>query len=168
MNSRNHVQPTLSHPSRRTFVKGLAISGAAASLGVAPRMVWAHAQERQDAEVLSGTELNLRIGETEVNFTGRSRTALTINGSLPGPLLRWKEGDTITLNVANALDHDTSIHWHGILLPADMDGVPGLSFSGIHPGQAIHGAVFQLSQLRELRVHGKPLRKAHAPLADHE
>ena len=86
--------------------------------------------------MLSGTEFNLRIGETEVNLTGRSRTALTINDSLPGPLLRWKEGDAITLNVANALDDATSIHWHGILLPANMDGVPGLSFSGIHPGQA--------------------------------
>ena len=126
----------MSFPSRRTFVKGLAMSGAAAGIGVAPRMAWAHAQERQDPAVLSGTEFNLRIGETEVNLTGRSRTALTINDSLPGPLLRWKEGDTITLNVANALDDATSIHWHGIVLPANMDGVPGLSFSGIHPGQA--------------------------------
>ena len=126
----------MNFPSRRTFVKGLAISGAAASIGVAPRMAWARPQQRQDPAVLSGTEFNLRIGETEVNLTGRSRTALTINHSLPGPLLRWKEGDTITLNVANALDDDTSIHWHGILLPANMDGVPGLSFSGIHPGQA--------------------------------
>src|SRR5688572_18526846 len=136
MNSRNGVQSTLNRPSRRTFVKGLTITGAAASLGVVPRLAGAHAQERRDPAVLSGTEFNLRIGETEVNVTGRPRTALTINRSLPGPLLRWREGDTITLNVANDLDDDTSIHWHGILLPANMDGVPGLSFSGIHPGQA--------------------------------
>ncbi len=96
--------------------------------------------QRQDSSVLSGTEFNLRIGEIEANVTGRSRTALTINDSLPGPLLRWKEGDTVTLNVANALDEDTSIHWHGILLPANMDGVPGLSFSGIHPARRIDTA----------------------------
>ena len=136
MKSRSHVPSTLNRPSRRTFVKGLAISGAAASIGVTPRIAWAQPQERLESPVLSGTTFNLRIGETDVNLTGRARTALTINGSLPGPLLRWKEGDTITLNVANALDDDTSIHWHGILLPANMDGVPGLSFSGIHPGQA--------------------------------
>ena len=123
-------------PSRRTFVKGLAVGGAAASMGLLRQPVWAQTRQRQEAAVLSGTEFNLRIGETEANLTGRSRTALTINDSLPGPLLRWKEGDTVTLNVTNALDEDTSIHWHGILLPANMDGVPGLSFSGIHPGQA--------------------------------
>ena len=136
MRSQSHTQSVLNRPSRRTFVQGLAIGGAAASLGVVPRMAGAHTQERQDPAVLSGTEFNLRIGETEVNVTGKTRTALTINGSMPGPLLRWREGDTVRLRVANALDEDTSIHWHGIILPANMDGVPGLSFSGIHPGTA--------------------------------
>ena len=129
-----------SHPtpssSRRTFVKGLAIGGAAASVGLLRQPAWAQSRQRQESAVLSGTEFDLRIGETEVNLTGAARTALTLNDSLPGPLLRWREGDTITLNVSNSLDEDTSIHWHGILLPANMDGVPGLSFSGIHPGQA--------------------------------
>jgi CopA family copper-resistance protein len=123
-------------PSRRTFVKGLAIGGAAASVGLLRQPAWAQSRQRQESAVLSGTEFDLLIGETEVNLTGAARTALTINDSLPGPLLRWREGDTITLNVSNSLDEDTSIHWHGILLPANMDGVPGLSFSGIHPGQA--------------------------------
>jgi CopA family copper-resistance protein len=123
-------------PSRRTFVKGLAIGGAAASVGLLRQPVWAQSRQRRESAVLSGTEFDLRIGETEVNLTGSARTALTINDSLPGPLLRWREGDTITLNVSNSLDEDTSIHWHGILLPANMDGVPGLSFSGIHPGEA--------------------------------
>ncbi len=123
-------------PSRRTFVKGLAVGGAAASVGLLRQPAWAQSRQRQESAVLSGTEFDLRIGETEVNLTGAARTALTINDSLPGPLLRWREGDTITLNVSNSLDEDTSIHWHGILLPANMDGVPGLSFSGIHPGQA--------------------------------
>jgi CopA family copper-resistance protein len=125
----------MERPSRRTFVKGLAIGSAAASVGLLRQSAWAQSRQRQASAVLSGTEFKLRIGETDVNLTGRSRTALTINDSLPGPLLRWREGDTITLDVANALDADTSIHWHGIILPANMDGVPGLSFSGIHPGQ---------------------------------
>jgi CopA family copper-resistance protein len=127
---------TLARPSRRTFVRGLAIGGAAASVGLLRQPAWAQSRQRQESAVLSGTEFDLRIGETEVNLTGAARTALTINDSLPGPLLRWREGDTITLNVSNSLDEDTSIHWHGILLPANMDGVPGLSFSGIHPRQA--------------------------------
>ena len=117
-------------------MKGLAIGGAAATVGLLRQPAWAQSRQRQEPTVLSGTKFDLRIGETEVNLTGGRRTALTINDSLPGPLLRWREGDTVTLNVTNALDDDTSIHWHGILLPANMDGVPGLSFSGIHPGQA--------------------------------
>ena len=68
-----------------------------------------------------------------VDFTGRRRTAMAINGSIPGPLLRWREGDTVTLRVRNRLPQDTSIHWHGILLLANMDGVPGFSFAGIAP-----------------------------------
>jgi CopA family copper-resistance protein len=117
-------------------VKGLAIGGVAASVGVVRPTLWAQSRQRQESSVLTGTEFDLAIGETEVNITGARRTALTINDSLPGPLLRWREGDTVTLNVSNGLDEDTSIHWHGILLPANMDGVPGLSFSGIHPGRA--------------------------------
>ncbi|KPB24634.1 Copper oxidase [Pseudomonas syringae pv. syringae] len=83
--------------------------------------------------VLTGNEFDLFIGETPVNITGSPRTAMTINGSLPGPLLRWREGETVTLRVKNRLEQDTSIHWHGIILPANMDGVPGLSFHGIAP-----------------------------------
>ncbi len=121
--------------SRRTFVKGLAVTGAAASMGLLRESAWAQPSARTGQTVLSGREFDLRVGETRVNVTGKTRTALTINGSLPGPLLRWREGDTVVLRVANALDHDeTSIHWHGLVLPANMDGVPGLSFGGIHPG----------------------------------
>ncbi|MFQ6721570.1 copper resistance system multicopper oxidase, partial [Bordetella pertussis] len=86
-------------------------------------------------EVLSGTEFNLEIGRTPANFTGAARMATTVNGSIPAPILRWREGDTVTLRVTNRLDEDTSIHWHGILLPTGMDGVPGLSFPGIRPGE---------------------------------
>jgi CopA family copper-resistance protein len=119
--------------SRRTFVKGLAVSGAALGLG-AVRVSPGYAQAtRKQADVLSGTQFDLKIGETPINITGAHRTAVAVNGSVPAPTLRWKEGDTVTLRVANTLDEDASIHWHGILLPANMDGVPGLSFHGIRP-----------------------------------
>ncbi len=84
--------------------------------------------------MLSGTEFDLEIDTLPVNFTGKPRTATVVNGQVPAPLLRWREGDTITLRVTNRLREPTSIHWHGIILPADMDGVPGLSFEGIAPG----------------------------------
>ena len=126
------------YPTRRTFVKGLAVGGAVAGLGLWRAPVWAQSPTRQPWGELSGTSFDLRIGQTPMNFTGRTRTALTINGSVPGPTLRWREGDTVTIRVTNdfAADGDhTSIHWHGILLPANMDGVPGLSFAGIRPGE---------------------------------
>jgi len=124
--------------SRRTFVKGLVAGGA---LSLSRRSVFAEADAlaqgvRRPQEVLRGTSFDLSIGDTPMNFTGSTKIAQTINGSIPGPLLRWREGDTVTLRVANRLaDEDTSIHWHGIVLPADMDGVPGLSFHGIRPGE---------------------------------
>ncbi|SDQ92499.1 copper resistance system multicopper oxidase [Pseudoxanthomonas sp. CF125] len=127
-------------PSRRRFVQGLAAGGAAAALGLWPKNSWA-LKGAGNNNVLSGTEFDLTIGETPMNFTGRTRPAITVNGSIPAPLLRWREGTTVNLRVSNALPagsihgHETSIHWHGILLPANMDGVPGLSFSGIHRGE---------------------------------
>jgi FtsP/CotA-like multicopper oxidase with cupredoxin domain len=119
--------------SRRTFVKGLAAGGALAGLGAID--LRALAQVRNPQQVLRGTSFDLAIGETPMNFTGSTKIAQVINGSIPGPVLRWHEGDTVTLRVANRLDEDTSIHWHGLVLPADMDGVPGLSFHGIRPGE---------------------------------
>ncbi len=118
--------------SRRTFVKSLAAGGAVAGLGLWQRPVWALTSPGQPT-VLSGTEFDLTIDSMSVDFTGKRRTAMAINGSIPGPLLRWREGDTVTLRVRNRLPQDTSIHWHGILLPANMDGVPGFSFAGIAP-----------------------------------
>ena len=77
---------------------------------------------------------DLRIGPTPVEIGDRRVTTAGINGSVPGPLVRLREGDEVVLNVSNALDETSSIHWHGILLPYDMDGVPGISFAGIAPG----------------------------------
>jgi FtsP/CotA-like multicopper oxidase with cupredoxin domain len=121
--------------SRRTFVKGLVCGGAVAGMGAFDLRALAQGARRPQ-EVLRGASFDLSIGETPMNFTGSTKIAQTINGSIPGPLIRWREGDTVTLRVANRLaDESTSIHWHGVVLPADMDGVPGLSFRGIRPGE---------------------------------
>ena len=121
-----------SKTTRRSFVKGLAATGLLGGLGMWRAPVWAVTSPGQP-HVLTGTDFDLYIGELPVNFTGAKRTAMAINGSVPGPILRWREGDTVTLRVRNRLQQDTSIHWHGIILPANMDGVPGLSFHGIAP-----------------------------------
>ena len=124
------------HPalSRRKFVTGALAGSALYGLGNS----WGYASQAPGVpsrvSVLSGRKFDLDIGYQPVNFTGVQRLATAINGSVPGPILRWKEGDRVTLNVKNQLAHDSSIHWHGIILPTGMDGVPGLSFDGIKPG----------------------------------
>ncbi|MFV2089817.1 MAG: copper resistance system multicopper oxidase, partial [Pseudomonadales bacterium] len=126
---------SLTDPTRRRFIHGLAGGGVLA--GLSPNVAWAReggGTVTGNAPVLSGTEFDLTIAETPVNFTGAPRMATTVNGSIPSPTLRWREGDTVTLRVTNRLRASTSIHWHGILLPYQMDGVPGLSFEGIAPG----------------------------------
>ncbi|SFB18380.1 copper resistance system multicopper oxidase [Pseudomonas sp. NFPP24] len=140
--------------TRRTFVKGLAAGGLLSGLGLWRSPVWALTSPGQPT-VLAGTEFALFIDQMPVNLTGRNRTALTINGSLPGPLLRWREGDTVTVRVKNRLAEPTSIHWHGILLPSSMDGVPGLSFKGIEPGGVF---VYQFT----LKQHGTYWYHSHS------
>ena len=116
---------------RRRFVQGLAAGGALAGLGLLGLPAWAAGSPAE----LSGREFDLVISELPVNFTGQPAIATAINGQVPGPVLRWREGDTVTLRVTNHLKVPTSIHWHGIVLPTEMDGVPGLSFNGIAPGE---------------------------------
>ncbi len=122
--------------ARRRFVHGLAAGGV--MLGLSPFALPARSAEQRTATgaapVLTGTEFNLVVAESPVNFTGAPRMATTINGSIPAPTLRWREGDEITIRVTNKMNVTTSIHWHGIILPFQMDGVPGISFAGIAPG----------------------------------
>ncbi|MEK9673727.1 MAG: copper resistance system multicopper oxidase, partial [Rhodospirillaceae bacterium] len=77
----------------------------------------------------------LTVDKVEIDVAGKKQTAMGINGQLPGPVLRFKEGEELTLKVKNNLDEDTSIHWHGLILPYTQDGVPGLTFDGIKPGE---------------------------------
>ncbi len=104
----------------RKFYMGLTII---ASLSLAPAL---HA--------LAGT-YDLTIDEMRAGFNGRERQTMAINGQIPGPTLRFTEGEDVTINVTNKMDTDTSLHWHGILLPYTQDGVPGISFPGIKPGE---------------------------------
>jgi FtsP/CotA-like multicopper oxidase with cupredoxin domain len=113
--------------SRRRFVQGL--GGGVLLLGGGP---WSRGAAA--VRELVGPNFDLTIDELPVNFTGAARRAIAVNGQVPAPLLRMRQGDEVTIRVTNRLRETTSIHWHGFILPADMDGVPGLSFDGIAPG----------------------------------
>ena len=121
--------------SRRQFVTGVAMG--ATALAINPGILFAGVSGRSGVNTLRGQVFNLNIGEQNVNFTGTQRRATTVNNSLPAPLLRFKEGDDIVLHVTNHLKESTSIHWHGLILPSEMDGVPDISndFHGIAPGE---------------------------------
>jgi len=114
--------------SRRQFVQG--VSAGALLLGRGAQ-TYAAATPRGE---LVGPHFDLTIDELPVNFTGAPRRAVAVNGQVPAPTLRMRQGDEVTIRVTNRLREQTSIHWHGFILPADMDGVPGLSFNGIAPG----------------------------------
>jgi CopA family copper-resistance protein len=134
MFNRNALSLALPQASRRRFVQGLAGGGVVLGLSPLAGPARAAGSTTIGAPVLRGTEFNLEVAESAVNFTGAPRMATTINGSIPAPTLRWREGDEITIRVTNRLREATSIHWHGIILPFQMDGVPGISFPGIPPG----------------------------------
>ncbi|MEZ5526714.1 MAG: copper resistance system multicopper oxidase [Gammaproteobacteria bacterium] len=123
---------TVAQPSRRRFVQGLLGSS---FLGAAAVRADSSPGPVNRQEELHGPVFNLVIEEIAVNFTSHPRMATAINGSIPAPLLRWREGEEVIINVTNRLRETTSLHWHGIILPYQMDGVPGLSYGGIAPGE---------------------------------
>jgi CopA family copper-resistance protein len=117
-------------PDRRLFVQGLAAAGVA---GLAAPV---HAREAPGTHpVLRGKDLDLTLAEMPVNITGRRRIATVVNNAMPGPILRLHEGDHVTIRVTNRLNVSSSVHWHGLRLPNAMDGVPGLTYAGIAPGE---------------------------------
>src|ERR1035441_4384650 len=119
---------------RRRFVQGITAGATLAACEWRGRSAIGEAAPSKPME-LTGTHFDLTIDSLPVNFTGRSSRATAVNGLTPGPILRWQEGDDVTLSVTNRLKHAPSIHGHGVRVPADMDGVPGLSFAGIAPGE---------------------------------
>ena len=90
-------------------------------------------------------EYHLYVKDTTVNYTGRKRKAIAINGSIPAPTLRFTEGDSAVIYVHNLLREEVSIHWHGILLPNEQDGVPLLNTTPIRRGQT-HTFRFRIIQ----------------------
>jgi CopA family copper-resistance protein len=120
--------------TRRRFLKGLAGVGTLATFQrLAPAYAWVAAERGAPRSAPGPIDLTIRKERLTVN--GREGTATSINGSVPGPLVRLREGEPALLRVTNELEEDSSIHWHGLLVPADMDGVPGVSFPGIRPGE---------------------------------
>ena len=116
--------------TRRRFLQG------AAPAGVSTLLQWSlRGALAAPASVLSGTEFALAIEEVPLTINGRQASATGVNGQVPAPILSWREGDTVSLAVTNRLSEPSSIHWHGVRTPAPMDGVPGLSFRGIAPGE---------------------------------
>ena len=118
---------------RRNFLRSASLAGSALVVnGLLPG--WA-ANAAAGLQVLSGPDIALTIDHLTMTVDGRASHAIGINGSVPGPLIRLREGQRARISVTNKLDEDSSIHWHGILLPFQMDGVPGISFPGIRPGE---------------------------------
>ena len=122
--------------SRRNLIRSTAALAAASAL---PMPAWARGQSLTHAKngfgEVSGEDIRLAIGNHHFTTGSRSGHAVAVNGTVPGPLVRLREGQTARLQVTNNLDEDSSIHWHGLLLPFQFDGVPGVSFPGIKPGE---------------------------------
>jgi len=122
--------------SRRRFVQGVVVGSSLVAAGLGSSGAFAAGKTNQP-QVLSGNRFKLSFDYHDVNFTGQDRIATAINASVPAPVLRWKQGDRVTLDVTNNMAVDSSIHWHGLILPSAMDGVPHISdnFTGIKPGE---------------------------------
>ncbi|MGA0608001.1 copper resistance system multicopper oxidase [Phenylobacterium sp. VNQ135] len=121
---------------RRSLIRGAAILGGGAAISsLLPAWAQSATPGMSTLPTLSGEDIKLTIGHTPVTIDGKTSHAVTINGTVPGPILRLKEGQRVRIAVTNTLDEDTSIHWHGLLVPFEMDGVPGVSFPGIPPGE---------------------------------
>ncbi|WP_262032432.1 multicopper oxidase domain-containing protein, partial [Microvirga sp. Mcv34] len=119
---------------RSLLARGAALGGMAALSPMLP--AWARSGTRgvpPTLPTLSGRDIALTIGHIPFTVGGRTGRAIAINGTIPAPLLRLREGETHRIAVTNTLEETTSIHWHGFLIPFHMDGVPGVSFPGIRP-----------------------------------
>ena len=123
--------------TRRGILAGL---GAGATLAAVPAWAQGHSMRRHNGppirvgfDEVSGEIIDLAVAGGRRNVQGRSGHGIAVNGSVPGPLIRLREGQNVRLNVTNHLNEDTSIHWHGLLVPFQYDGVPGVSFPGIKP-----------------------------------
>ena len=124
--------------TRRCFLQGATALGLYVGLEhLAPAYAWQTGSKRPIRDTPSAPErIDLQLHTQTFDIAGQRARAMTINGSVPGPLVRLREGQTATLRVTNQLEDMSALHWHGLLVPANMDGVPGVSFAGIQPGKA--------------------------------
>lgn len=124
---------------RRRFLHNTALLGAGLSWQ-ALLPAWAQSAPSLDTDAglpaMHGSVMDLHVREVRGTVAGKRARHITLNDQFPAPLLRWREGDELTLSIHNALTEPTSIHWHGLLLPWQMDGVPGVSFTGIAAGES--------------------------------
>ncbi|GGE20940.1 copper-binding protein [Polymorphobacter glacialis] len=124
---------------RRNFLRTASMFGGALAIPAMPAMpAWARSGTHglgSAIDVLTGNDIKLSIGHAPLRVGGRTSHAIAVNGTVPGPLIRLKEGQDVRISVTNTLAEDSSIHWHGLLLPFQYDGVPGVSFPGIKPGE---------------------------------
>ena len=121
---------------RRSFLRAAGLATAGVAIGGA-MPAWAQPLSSglvRPLPTVSGTDIALSIGHVATRVDGKVGRAVGINGTVPGPLIRLKEGQQVRLRVTNTLAEHSSIHWHGLLVPFAMDGVPGVSFPGIHAG----------------------------------
>jgi len=134
--------------SRRRLIGAGALGAGALALPAWARGADLHGggSIRPGFDEVSGHDIALTIGEGPRVVQGRRGHAVAVNGSVPGPLVRLREGQPVRLAVTNTLDEDSSIHWHGLLLPFQFDGVPGVSFPGIRPGETF---VYDIPALRQ-------------------
>ena len=136
MNSKYRLSQGQCSLSRRRFVQGLAAGAGLALTSFSSSSAWsASVQDLNPVPMLKGNLFELEVASKQVNYTGVMRQATAINGSIPAPTLVWREGEIVTIRVKNSLPVDTSIHWHGMILPFEMDGVPAISYRGIKPGE---------------------------------
>ena len=154
--------------ARRRFLQSTAALGLLQAFrGLAPAYAAGTTGPGAELRVGGARVADLVIARTPFGFGGRHGTAITVNGTQPGPILRFREGETATLRVTNRLDEDTSIHWHGVIVPSEMDGVPGVSFPGIRPGETFTYR-FQLRQSGTYWYHSHSSLQEqlghHAPL----
>ncbi len=118
--------------TRRRFLRNATLGGGALAIPWLP--AWAQpvsAGLPRASSTLSGTDIALTVAHQMMTIDGRQSHAIGINGTVPAPQIRLRQGTNVRLAVTNTLDEDTSIHWHGLLVPFQMDGVPGISFPGI-------------------------------------
>jgi CopA family copper-resistance protein len=149
--------------NRRQFLRTSALFGAGVAANTLfPRWAWSAAPGLGPTlPTLTGQDIALTIGHTSLTVDGRAGHAVAINGTIPGPLIRLREGQNVRFSVTNRLDEDTSIHWHGVLVPFQFDGVPGVSFPGIRPGETF---VYEFP----IRQYGTYWYHSHSGLQEQE